>query len=488
MRIVHLFGNWKWTGPAEPVLHLAEEQSDSHVLLGHCPHADLEHIVARHARERGVPHTVLRHLRKHRNPLRTPRATAEVLTHLQPHPPEVLHVHLDSDHVVARHVCRRIRPTPAVIRTVHDRQPLSRSRKRLLVECQLVVAPSPALAAKIEQDLGWPAGSVAVVETGVDLERFQSDDARAQRGRLNLGLDPDDFAWGIVARVQPHRRYELLVEAWSQMKNVPNAPKLVVLGRGTHEEELLHEPVRKAGLESLVLRPGYQEGEAYVDALAACDAALFLVPGSDVSCRAVREWMAMGKGVLGSHRPPIPELIEPGQTGQLVAEETAAIAEALVQDGAREQWRQFGVQARRTAEERFDKTRAARRMERLASMAVLAQAGRASRHLGNEQVVAAVSPGHLSLLEQWANQNDRSLEDIAAFAPRSSRDVGYDLMTLLLRTNAQQVVLEPHPEWDAPLLDELRERGIAVHVLRSTPAESPQDRWLDNLARATGAG
>ena len=56
----------------------------------------------------------------------------------------------------------------------------------------------------------------------------------------------------------------------------------------------------------------------------------YLVPGSDGTCRALREAAALGLPLVGTRRGAIPEIIVPGETGLLVEPESArALAAGL---------------------------------------------------------------------------------------------------------------------------------------------------------------
>ena len=58
-------------------------------------------------------------------------------------------------------------------------------------------------------------------------------------------------------------------------------------------------------------------GEDYLEALSAVDVFTYTAPGSDASCRAVIEAMAMGKPVIGVHQASVPLLIEEEKSGFL---------------------------------------------------------------------------------------------------------------------------------------------------------------------------
>jgi glycosyltransferase involved in cell wall biosynthesis len=107
------------------------------------------------------------------------------------------------------------------------------------------------------------------------------------------------------------------------------ALRMVVIGRGTQIRPLLLDPIEARGLGRGVVVTGYLSGDDYASALAALDASLFLVPGSDGTCRALREQQAMGLPAIVTPRAPLPEIIEEGSSGLVVPESVEGLAGAL---------------------------------------------------------------------------------------------------------------------------------------------------------------
>lgn len=465
LRTLHLFGNWKWTGPADPAVALAAAlKPESTLLLGACPFADLGQPVAKRAAERDVSHELVDSLQKHWNPLRTARAATDVARRIGALRPALIHVHLDADHAATARAIALSPDRIAIVRSLHEPGPhRPRSRRLFQKSAELLLAPSRGLATELERELELPERAVGVLETSVDLERFRPDPARRARGRARLGLGEGDVVFGIVARIQSHRRWELLFDSWAALAKGERPPRLVVLGRGTKQEELAREPVVRLGLQSQVLLPGYQEGEAYVEALAACDAAIFLVPGSDVSCRAVREWMAAGRAVVATKRTPLPEIVTDGVDGRLVDETAESLAAAVREllDPARRS--RAGESALATARRRFDPRRFAAHARAYDRLALLALPGVAARWRAPARAVVAVPPGDLpDRLDELADAGIAA-DEVVALDPRRSRDVVIDAFALLAATGAQRLVAAARADWlDATVLRELARRGIEV--------------------------
>jgi glycosyltransferase involved in cell wall biosynthesis len=109
--------------------------------------------------------------------------------------------------------------------------------------------------------------------------------------------------------------------------------------------------------------PGYIGGEDYPRALACFDLKVFLVPGSDGTCRAVREAMAMGIPVVSSRRGILPEIVRDGQDGLVVDDDVEPLAAAITRLAADPALRaRMGQAAIERARTDFCQTRQAERV------------------------------------------------------------------------------------------------------------------------------
>jgi len=152
------------------------------------------------------------------------------------------------------------------------------------------------------------------VPGAVDVERFDPS-REVPDGRKWLGISPNAYVVGIVARMQTHRRFEDFWQAIRILCDAGTDAHVIVVGRGTNQEQVGMEPVRSLGLEDRVHFPGYIEGENYVGMLRAFDVNVYLVPGSDGTCRAVREALAMAKPAVVADRGMLREIVQHGETG-----------------------------------------------------------------------------------------------------------------------------------------------------------------------------
>jgi hypothetical protein len=225
-----------------------------------------------------------------------------------------------------------------------------------------VAFPSRAAARANEALLaGTPAAGVL---GAVDLARFRPA-APDPRLRAALGLAPGAAGLGAVARVQAHRRFDLLLEAFRRVVAGGLDAELLVVGRGTRLAELAREPAERLGLGRPVVFAGHR-GADYPDVLRTIDLLAYLVPGSDGSCRAVLEAAACGIPSVATGRGALPELVVHGETGLVVGEDAESLAAAigaLLADPARRG--ALGAAARARAEALFAPERLAERVAAL---------------------------------------------------------------------------------------------------------------------------
>ncbi|HOJ34436.1 MAG TPA: glycosyltransferase family 4 protein [Candidatus Hydrogenedentes bacterium] len=331
MRVLHLFSNWKWTGPAEPALNLCvalrQVGVDADFACAAGP-GDVVNKVVKTARDRGVEPLLQFHLSKHLNPLWNWVDARRLRSYLARNRYDLVHVHLDNDHRIAVRALRGL-GIPLVRSSYYGEGfPDKGAYRELLRATAVVVEPSMMAWERDEKVFGNSGCGFRVVPVGVDTARFdpRRDVPDARRW---LKIESDAFVVGIVARMQRHRRFEDFFEAVRLLAaSYPNVV-VIVVGRGSRQQEVGFDPVRQLGLQRYVRFPGYVDGENYVGMLKAFDVQVMLVPGSDGTCRAVREGMAMGKPVVVARRGMLPEMVEHEKTGLVTDGSPKGLFEAL---------------------------------------------------------------------------------------------------------------------------------------------------------------
>jgi glycosyltransferase involved in cell wall biosynthesis len=205
--------------------------------------------------------------------------------------------------------------------------------------------------------------ALAGVFSAVDVDRFRPRPPAASV-RKGLGLRPEHRVVGIVARAQRHRRFDLLLEAAARLLQRDPDTRLLIVGRGSHIEELAVAPAARLGIRERVIFAGYRSGD-YADVLQSIDVFTLLVPGSDGGCRALAEAAACGIPSVATHRGALPEIVVDGETGLVVAEDAESLCAAwrrLLSDASLR--RAMGEAARRRAERYFSRHRVAAEVER----------------------------------------------------------------------------------------------------------------------------
>jgi len=368
VRILHVTGDWKWTGPAAPmvelVLALRERGHEVELALPMPPKEGLASVYDHATRAGAAPALVLQ--RGKGAAWWRDRGDARGLRELVAERDiEIVHAWHTRDHVLALRASsgRRGSGATRVVRSYKIATPISPLPwNRWLFgpgsDGLICVSPSTARA---NQRLRGGRPSLGAFGA-VDTKRFRPappDEAV----RRSLGFEPEHRVVGIVARAQRHRRFDLLLEAAARLFERDASARLLVIGRGTHIEETAHRPAQRLGIADRVIFAGYRTDD-YIDVMRCASVFTFLVPGSDGGCRALLEAAACGLPAVTSRRGALPEIVVEGETGILVEEDPPALAsawEALLRDEPRRA--RMGAAARRRAETHFDRSRFAEQVE-----------------------------------------------------------------------------------------------------------------------------
>ncbi len=374
MRILELTSDWKWTGPAEPMVHaVVGLRARGHEVDAAFPATPASHsdALAERARARGVTPVFQPSAGQGYLPLRDSGEVRRLRAFLAERRYDVVHATHARAHLLARFALGARRDTKLVAGWMHGEPIPRRPWNRWLYGpsgCDGVAVLTESLAEETRRFLGGAPERVGVVSGVVDTERFTSRPRRAEL-RESLGLKPEQRVLGLIARLQPHRRVDLILESLARALKTAPELRLLVIGRGTRARQVLEEPVRRLGLDHAVIRAGYLRGDAYLETLAEMDALVYLVPGSDGSCRAALEAMAMGVPVIASRRGALPDLV--GESTDETPEALAAAFASVAADPAA--WRARGDAGQRRARDRYTIARYAERNEACYAAAALGQ-------------------------------------------------------------------------------------------------------------------
>jgi len=340
MKILHLFSDWKWTGPAEPVLNLCgelEKRGHDVTLAYRKPPFPVEDSLERRVLEKGVKATDqfhLNHVLKFSQPLSirdTLRDLSNLTQYLRQEKFDILNVHQSHDHILGGIAAKWSKYPVIVIRTDHKRDSLKPSVGNRLLISQLtdgMITFSERTRREDEANFRLPPERVPKITPALDLDRFNPK-RQFKDMRTVFGIGPKEIVIGMVARFQKYRRTEVFLKAVQIIvKESPNI-KVLLVGRSSQMEESVIKPMKKLGVEKWVVLGGYRTDD-YVDTLACMNIFLFLMAGSDGTARALREAMAMGKPAVVADRGILPELVEHGISGLVVKDTPEELADATL--------------------------------------------------------------------------------------------------------------------------------------------------------------
>jgi glycosyltransferase involved in cell wall biosynthesis len=214
------------------------------------------------------------------------------------------------------------------------------------------------------KNLGFVSAAVQVAEPGVDLQRF-SPDRILTDNRKSFGLTDGSFVVGVVSRIRESRRIDIALAAVKALANNFPQLRMLLVGRGREGavENVVGNPVREMGIADRVILPGYCDGDRLVAAYRAMDVLLYPIPGTDKSCRTVREAMAAGIPVIAPRIGFLTELIDGAYNGRFMefsAESAAHILSELIADEA--QLDRMKRNALQTSIRRFSRSRHAKKV------------------------------------------------------------------------------------------------------------------------------
>jgi glycosyltransferase involved in cell wall biosynthesis len=119
--------------------------------------------------------------------------------------------------------------------------------KRVLARFPRVVAVSSDIRRELVR-YGAKDDTITTVLNGIDHTAFRRDRSRERAIRHTLGFVDGDFVIGSVGRVEPQKRFDLLLEAVASLRAKYPRIKLIIAGTGTRLGEL-HEQATRLRLD-----------------------------------------------------------------------------------------------------------------------------------------------------------------------------------------------------------------------------------------------
>ena len=239
---------------------------------------------------------------------------------------DVVHTHLYRSQIYARPAAR-LAGTPVVLTTEHsigethiERRKMTAGVRALYLASEQFSDATIAVSGTVRDRLarwGVPARKITVIPNGLDTAAFAFDPAARRRTREQFGIAPETYVIGALARLDPNKRIDLLVEAAVPVLG-PRC-KILVIGSG-EDQARVEAAVARLGVADHVIFGGFRSDTAAM--MAAFD--LYVAASAQETFGlSVLEAMASGLPVLYTVCPALDDI----QTSQ--ARPVAGTAEAL---------------------------------------------------------------------------------------------------------------------------------------------------------------
>ncbi len=188
-----------------------------------------------------------------------------------------------------------------------------------------------AVSGEIRSELvrwGCRGERVDVILNGIDHVKFRRDPSRVAGARAALGLADGDIAIGSVGRLEPQKRFDLLIEAFASLRATMPRVHLFIAGEGSSRQ----------GLEALIGERGLQDCCRLIghtsDVAAFHHALDMFVQSSEYegTPNVVLEAMAFGTPTVATDVGGTAELVRDGEDGLIVPPRSLArLVEAMQQ-------------------------------------------------------------------------------------------------------------------------------------------------------------
>lgn len=232
--------------------------------------------------------------------------------------------------------------------------------KQVLTRFPRLIAVSTDIARELIAH-GADRTRVTTILNAIDHRQFRRDRARVAAERAGLGFKNQHLVFGAVGRLEPQKRFDLLLEAFARVHRTHPHARLVIAGDGSLNQAL-HDQRRALGLDPVVVLTGH-----VTDVRPLHHALDVFVQSSDYegTPNAVLEAMAMESPVVATEAGGTAELVFNGEHGRIIPigsvnELVAAMLEAVADPAAT---RRMADAARRRVEGELSFETRVRRVE-----------------------------------------------------------------------------------------------------------------------------
>ncbi|MBP1733863.1 MAG: glycosyl transferase group 1 [Deltaproteobacteria bacterium] len=329
MKVLHLFSDWKWTGPAEPVLSLCEtltaEGVDVTIAYRKTPIDFPERTVGKEVKARGLKLFEGFKLNRYFSPRDWLFDMGAVKSYALKENIDIIHTNLGHDHFTALLSIALSRKKPLIVRTDHKRDgtPYSYFMGWAFGKTDGLVAYGKRIMSHDMKTFHFPEERTCVIPPAI---RAYEGPVRNLKGEF--GIKAEEKVIGVIGRLKPDRGYDLILKGFRELRERMNGVKLLVVGRSSQIEKSIIGPISELGIQDDVILAGYRIDD-YFSIISTFDLFVMMRAGSDGSARALREVMAMGKAAVVSDSGMLPELVRDNVSGFVVKQDPHELADRM---------------------------------------------------------------------------------------------------------------------------------------------------------------
>ncbi len=332
MRVVHLIKATRISGAERHLLILLTAlrrlNVDAHLLLLVEPDNLMDELIAE-ATQRSIP---VQRVVIHGDA--DPGVVGRLRESLRSLRPDILHTHLIHADVYG-FVAGKLARVPRIVTSRHNDDPFRRrlpirvTHRAIWQGVHAGIAISDAIRRFLLDVEGAPEKKLHIVRYGLEFKRIPPEDIDAARGQLRSELDiPEDtFLFGMACRLVAQKGVSDALQAFAIIAQEEAESHLVIAGDGELKAQLVEE-AQNLGIAERVHFLGWRADVQQV--LAALD--VFLMPSLWEGFGLVLiEAMSKRIPVIGTRVSAIPEIVQDGESGLLVApQDRAALAGAML--------------------------------------------------------------------------------------------------------------------------------------------------------------
>lgn len=377
MRICHIITRLIVGGAQENTLltceGLAARGHEVTLIAG--PETGPEGSLWERARRGGYRLITVDSLRRNVQPIAELRCLAELGRGLRAGRFDVVHTHSSKAGILGRHAAAQVR-VPSVVHTIHGMS-FNRTQsapvrwfyrmleRRAAAKTHALVAVADAMIEQAVRAGIAPPEKFTTIRSGIEVDQFVPDPRVRAEVRAAWDVTDDDVVVGTVARLFSNKGYEDVLQALPMLARQCPQARFVWVGDGANRMEYVRQ-VERLGLRDRLHLTGLVPPEEVPRLLNGFD---LLVHASrwEGLPRAVVQALLMEVPVVSYDNDGAPEVVEQGETGELVPfGDSEGLAEGLIRlASSPERRRRLGTEGRRRCLEEFDHRRMVERIEAL---------------------------------------------------------------------------------------------------------------------------